>query len=321
MLALIVAAAISSGGSGKARLTKQDVDEMVESLSNWGRWGKEDQLGTLNLITPAKRKEAAALVQEGVSVSLAHNVLKQRAFDSPPFEHRMVETGLMPGKQSSSDVYSVQYHGFTVTHMDALCHVFYGGKMYNGFSKEEVTDKGAGRLSVINAKNGILTRGVLLDFPRLLGVKYLKGSRAIYPQDLDAWERKAGVKVGSGDAVFVRTGRWARYEAEGEWDALKDSAGLDVSCMAWLKKRDVAVLGSDLASDVMPSGIEDGGPAFLPVHLVAIVAMGLPILDNCDLETVSEAAAARERWTFLLTVAPLAVEGGTGSPVNPVATF
>ena len=321
MLTLIVAAAISSGASEKVRLTKQDVDRMVQSLSNWGRWGKKDQLGTLNLITPAKRKGAAALVKEGVSVSLAHNVLKQRAFDSPPFEHRMVETGRMPDKQGSADAYSVQYHGFTITHLDALCHVFYADKMYNGFRKEEVTDKGAGRLSVINVKNGIFTRGVLLDFPRLLGVKYLKGSRAIYPEDLDAWERKAGVKVGSGDAIFVRTGRWARYEAEGEWNALKDSAGLDVSCMPWLKKRDVAVLGSDLASDVMPSGIESAGPGFLPVHLVAIVAMGLPILDNCDLEAVSEAAAARERWTFLLTVAPLAVEGGTGSPVNPIATF
>jgi kynurenine formamidase len=233
----------------------------------------------------------------------------------------MIETGMMPEKKSAADIYSVQYHGFSVTHLDALCHVFYSDKMYNGFSKKEVTDKGAGKLSVINIKNGIFTRGVLMDLPRLFGVEYLKGRRAIYPEDLDAWEKKAGIKVQSGDVILIRTGRWARYKAEGEWDALKDSSGLDASCTPWLKKRDIAVLGSDLASDVMPSGVEGTEPDFLPVHLITIVAMGAPILDNCDLEALSEAAAARGRWTFLLTVGPLAVEGGTGSPVNPIATF
>jgi len=160
-----------------------------------------------------------------------------------------------------------------------------------------------------------------MDLPRLFGVEYLKGRRAIYPEDLDAWEKKAGINVQSGDVILIRTGRWARYKAEGEWDALKDSSGLDASCTPWLKKRDIAVLGSDLASDVMPSGVEGTEPDFLPVHLITIVAMGAPILDNCDLEALSEAAAARGRWTFLLTVGPLAVEGGTGSPVNPIATF
>jgi kynurenine formamidase len=294
---------------------------MVKSLSNWGRWGKDDQLGALNLITPAKRKQAAALVNEGVSFSISHNVIKARVLGSPAFEHEMVKTGQTPGSQSSEDRYSIQYHGFNVTHLDALCHVFHGAEMYNGFPTKEVTDQGAAKLSVINMKNGIFTRGVLMDFPRLFGVEYLKGARPLYPEDLDAWEKKAGIKVGSGDAILIRTGRWKRYKAEGEWDALSNSSGLDVSCMPWLKKRDVAVLGSDLASDVMPSGVEGTGPGFLPVHLIAIVALGVPILDNCDFDALSDAAAARKRWTFLLTVAPLAVEGGTGSPVNPIATF
>jgi kynurenine formamidase len=190
--------------------------------------------------------------------------------------------------------------------------------MYNGFPQTDVGDKGASKLSVINVKNGIFTRGVILDFPWLFGSKYLKGSRAIYPANLDAWEKKTGVKIQSGDAVFIRTGRWARWETEGEWDMKAEAAGLNVSSMEWFKKRDIAILGSDMVADVAPSGVEG---VRMPVHLVAINAMGLIILDNCDLESVGEYAIAHQRWDFLLTVAPLAVETGTGSPVNPTATF
>jgi kynurenine formamidase len=318
VLALVFAMGYGAGFPEKRRMTTQDIDEMMRTLSNWGRWGETDQFGALNLITPAKRKQAAGLVKDGVSVSLARDVMKVKAFKSVPFDHRMVETGQQAGAESSTDVYTAQYHGYTLTHLDALCHVFHRGQMYNGFSQQEVTDKGAARLSAIAIKNGIFTRGVVMDFPCLFGVKYLKGARAIYPSDLDAWERSTRVRIESGDAVFVRTGRWARYEAEGEWDVENDSAGLDVSCMPWFKRRDVSVLGSDLALDVMRSGVEG---VRLPVHLITIVAMGVPIIDNCDLEAVSEAAAERKRWAFLLTVAPLAVEGGTGSPINPTATF
>ena len=226
VLILAFTAADGSTASERAQLNRADIDQMISSLSNWGRWGKDDQLGALNLITPAKRKQAAALVNEGTSMSLAHDVIKVRAFDSPPFEHKMVKTGLTPGSQNSEDRYSVQYHGFNVTHLDALCHVFHDSEMYNGFSIKEVTDQGAAKLSVINMKKGIFTRGVLMDFPRLFGVQYLRGSRAIHPEDLDAWERKAGIKVSSGDAILIRTGRWNRFKAEGEWDALSNSPAL-----------------------------------------------------------------------------------------------
>ncbi len=307
-----------AGSSERPKLSKLDVEQMVQALSNWGRWGKDDQLGTLNLITPEKRRGAAGLVKEGVSIALARNVTKVRVGVSAPFEHRMIQNGLAPNAESATDVYSTQYHGYTQTHLDALCHVFYEGQMYNGFSQRDVTEQGAAELSVINMKDGIFTRGVLMDFPWLFGVDYLKGAHAIYPEDLDAWEQKAGLEIGSGDAAFIRTGRWARWQAEGEWDVQRGSAGLHVSCMPWFKSRDVAVFGSDLALDVMPSGVEG---VRLPVHLLAIVAMGAPILDNCDLEPLSKAARARNRWEFLLTLAPLAVEGGTGAPINPTATF
>ncbi len=171
---------------------------------------------------------------------------------------------------------------------------------------------------MINVKDGIFTRGVLIDLPRRRGIPYLKGNQAIFPQELDAWESETGVKIKSGDAVFIRTGRWARFAIEGEWNVETGSAGLDVLCMPWFRERDAAILASDLALDVMPSGVEG---VRMPVHLLAIVAMGVPIIDNCDLEAVAEFAAKRQRWTFLLTVEPLAVEGGTGSPVNPVAIF
>ena len=315
------ATANSVGGADddKPKLARAVIDAMMKDLSNWGRWGKDDQLGALNLVTPTKRKQAAALVKDGVTVSLAHSAIKEPVDSSPAFVHRMI--ALPKAGQdiaSAADEYSVRYHGFTQTHLDGLCHLIYKGKMHNGFAQEELTLKGARKLGVENVKNGILTRGVLLDMPRHLGVRYLDGKRAVYTEDLEAWEKKAGVRVESGDAILLRTGRWLRRDVDGPWDIMKGSAGLHASCLPWLKKRDVAVVGSDLALDVMPSGVEGFE---LPVHWVCGVALGTPILDNCDLEKVSEEANARKRWAFLLTVAPLVVDGGTGSPVNPLATF
>ncbi|HET6883630.1 MAG TPA: cyclase family protein [Pirellulales bacterium] len=304
---------------GKRDLTKADIDAMMKSLSNWGRWGKDDQRGTLNLITPAKQKAAVASVSDGVTVSLARAAIKQESDGSSAFEHQIVVLP-KPGDEIAyaGDEFAVRYHGFSQTHLDGLCHLVYKGRMYNGFSQETLSAKGAAKLGVENFKNGIVTRAVLMDMPRHFGVRYLDGQRAIYPEDLEAWEKTSGVEVQSGDAVLIHTGRWARREAAGAWDVMQDSAGLHASCLPWLKRRDVAVIGSDLALDVLPSRVA-GFPQ--PVHWVCIVAMGMPILDNCDFEKVSEEAASRKRWSFLLTVAPLDVEGATGSPVNPLATF
>jgi kynurenine formamidase len=324
LLVVTVAGVVSAAGLVRSdepapKLTRADIDDMMKSLSNWGRWGKDDQLGTINLIAPDKRRQAAALVKEGVTVSLSHNAVKERIDDSAPFVHRMV---VLPkaGEDitSAGDEYSVQYHGFTQTHLDGLCHLAYKGRLYNGYPQAAVTLKGAAKLGIQNLKKGIFTRCILMDMPRLFESRYLKGGHAIYPKDLEAWEKKAGVNVSRGDAVLIRTGRWTRRKLDGPWDIMKNSAGLHASCLPWLKKRDVALIGSDLALDVMPSGIHGFE---LPVHWVCIVAMGMPILDNCDLERLSEEANTRQRWHFLLTVNPLRVEGGTGSPANPVAVF
>lgn len=322
-LVLVLASAFaclhSTNAQSGSRMTKADIDRWMTELSNWGRWGKDDQLGTLNLITPAKRKEAAALVKEGVAVSLAHDTNSAVEADNPnPFQHTMNATGADAAGQWSADTLSVLFHGYQHTHMDALCHIFYQGKMYNGFSQQEVTAKGAQKLAITNLKQGIFTRGVLMDMAALKGVPYLDGNVTIYPADLDAWEKKAGIKVGPGDAVFINTGRWARRAAKGPWDAEKGTAGLHASCARWLKERDIAILGSDAASDVLPSGIEG---VTHPVHLLTLNAMGVHIFDNCDLGALSAATAQRKRWTFLLTAAPLPITGGTGSPLNPIATF
>ncbi len=301
-------------------VTKETIEEWMTELSNWKRWGIDDQLGTVNLITPEKRKQAAALVKAGVSVSLARNAEKEKAVDNPsPFGHEMTYTGenSLIG-MFCLDSYSVNYHGFAHTHMDSVCHMFHNGKMYNGFSQREVTREGAAKLGVENYKNGIFTRGILMDVPRLKGVDYLEPSTPIYPQDLDAWEKKAGLKVGSGDVVFIRTGRWARRAQKGPWDVGNKSAGLYATCAKWLKERDIAMLGSDVASDVMPSGVEG---VLQPIHQIVLIAMGTPIFDNCDLEAVSAEAQRQKRWEFLLTAAPIPVPGGTGSPLNPIATF
>src|SRR5215510_3494766 len=159
-------ALVSSGAKQESqhKMTKADVDRLMTELSNWGRWGKEDQLGAVNLITEAKRKQAAALVKEGFSVSLARDTEKERAEDNPsPYEHTMTMSGVNNRGNFSLDAFRISFHGYQHTHLDALCHMFWDGKMYNGFSQKKVTQKGASKLGIQNLKLGIFTRGVLMD--------------------------------------------------------------------------------------------------------------------------------------------------------------
>jgi kynurenine formamidase len=230
----------------------------------------------------------------------------------------MIAHGETPNAGSHSDSFSVAHHGLAHTHLDALAHYFYKGLMYNGIPRSEVTAKGARRLSIHRAKGGLFSRGVLVDIPRLKGVPYLEPGTPIYPEDLDAWEKFAGVKIASGDIVLVRTGRWARRADKGPWPAADHLAGMHASCARWFKTRDIAVLGSDSAGEVRPTAVEGMRG---PMHTLILVAMGVPIIDNGDYEELSRATAERKRWEFLLTTAPLAVPGATGSVLNPIAVF
>jgi len=316
MVAAVLSSQVSRSTDG---MTQAEQDRWKTELSNWGRWGKDDQIGALNLITPAKRRQAAALVKEGFSVSLARDAETDKAADvANPYEHVMLAVG--------ADRIGVAFHGQAHTHLDSLAHVFLEGKGYNGYAPVEAEVKKAGghaRNSIHNLKNGVFTRGVLIDIPRLKGVPYLEQDTPIYVEDLEAWEKKAGLKVTAGDALFVRTGRWARRAAVGPWDVGSGASGkrpgLHPSVLPWLRQRDIALLGSDI-----PQSFNPGGPSAALAHAshnFPLAIMGVHLFDNVDLEAVAAAAAARKRWEFLLTAAPLPIRGGTGSPVNPIATF
>lgn len=315
--ALLVALSLTpSLTAQQAGLTVEQVDKWMADLSNWGRWGKDDQRGTLNLMTPAVAKEALKLVKDGVSVSLAHTIDKVPAPDSPrPIGQAMT----LDAAGHAMDQYTIWYHGSVITHIDALCHYSFQGKIYNGFDRSNIKEGvGCPQNGIENQKSGIMTRGILVDMPLLKKVPYLEPGTPVTVADLEAWEKFAGVKIHSGDALFLRTGRWAQRAETGAWNVAANAGGFHASVLPWLKQRDVALLGNDAVTDVQPSGVQ-GSPR--PIHQVAIVAMGLPLIDVMDLEAVAKEAAARKRWEFLLTAAAVPVLGGTGFPLNPIATF
>jgi len=294
-------------------VTAAQYEQWKKDLSNWGRWGKDDEIGTLNLITPAKRKQAAALVREGVSVSLTSDPDTEKAVDNPnPYEHAMQGIG--------ADRWGVAYHGITHTHLDALAHINDNGTFYNGYKPDPAEVQKANRHfknSIHGLKNGVFTRGVLLDIPRLKGVPYLAQGTPIYVEDLEAAEKKAGIKVGPGDALIIRTGVWAQRKAIGPYARGRNAkdAGLDASVIPWLKQRDISILGSDHPQYVSPALITGAA------HDFALVYLGVHLIDNADLEALGDACAARNRWEFLLTMAPIPYPGGTGSAINPTALF
>lgn len=317
VLPLLLASA-TAGSEQNLDVTKVEFDRWMTEISNWGRWGENDQLGTLNLVTPEKRRAAASLVRKGISVSLALPLNKVAdTLNANPFKHEL-SVGAFGGHEVAGDSYSVEYHGFAHSHMDGLSHFAHKGKMYNGVSVDTLKATGATRLGIHNAHQGVFTRGLLVDMPWLRGVDYLEPGTAITVKDLLEWEKRTGLVAGSGDVLLVRTGRWERVEQKGQWDFLEAAAGSHASVALWLKARDIAVIGCDGVSDVMPSHVE--GLAN-PLHELVLVGLGMPILDNLDLRGVARVAREQKRWEFLFVGSPLRVEGGTGSPMNPLALF
>ncbi len=311
-------------------LSNDDVLRLHDSLSNWGRWGPDDQLGALNFITPSLRVAASAEVRSGRTVSCARRLATRPAPDNPqPVAHHMIGTS---AEGVGADYFAMRTHSFANSHLDALCHNFHDGHLYNGYPAEAVTAHGARRLGIHHLAEGIITRGVLLDLPLVRGVGALEPGTPIFPEDLDEASSAASVEVRTGDALLVRTGRWRWREEHGPSDT-HTMAGLDASCLEWLHAHEVAMLGGDGVSDVTPSRIREVSavpprptpehPDYvnMPIHVIAQVAMGIHLLDNLDLEPLATACTEERRWTFLLTVAPLILYRGTGSPVNPIALF
>jgi kynurenine formamidase len=296
-------------------------EALFKEVSNWGRWGKDDQLGTLNLITDAKRRQAAALVKTGTSVSLAHQLVTEKVADMPtPFE-----------LSNGGSTFKYSFHSTTHSHLDAICQFDYKGQLYNGWPiKDTKSEQGCTTLSVDAMKNGLMTRGVLVDIPRLRGVKYLEPGTAVYPSDVEAWEKKAGVKLQAGDAIFLRTGRWARRVEKGPWQLYpappgEGEAGYHTTMARFFKARDIAIIGADVSNDVTPHW--DVGDEVLkvtrgmPVHSLTIAALGGIIIDALDLEAVAEEAAKLNRWEFMVVGAPPRAVGATGSLINLTAVF
>ena len=308
LVALLVIGGWTLHGQQRPEITDAQVDQWMQELSNWGRWGSDDELGTVNLITPAKRRAALALATTGEVVSLSLPISIVPPPDNPDSTAAFttlrvtnIPSGFLMERQQ------VAFHGSTVSHLDALCHAHHEGKIYNGHALDEVFDEnGCSRMGISGLAGGIVTRGVLLDIPRLKGLDALESGTHVYPEDIEAWERRTGVTVSAGDAIFLRTGRWKN----------DNRSGYDITVAPWLKQRDVALIGSDGTQDVgqIPGTV-------LPFHKLVLVALGANIFDNMDLEALSETADRLNRWEFLLVAAPIPNPGGTGSPLNPLAIF
>ncbi len=304
-----------------------------DSLSNWGRWGEDDRLGTLNHLTPAKRIAAAGLVREGLSVSCAWDIKTGPQPGATVESQRyMLSTGLgldeegrrgllSGGRAGGAQEYiGLVFHGLDVTHVDSLAHLFWDGKMYGGAPASLVSDRqGALKHDVLALSDGVTTRGVLLDIPRLRGVETLAADDHVFPEDLEAAEDAAGVRVEPGDVLLVRTGEGAARLAEGRaYNANKPRSGYQAACLPWLHERGVAMIGSDVAQDVTPSGYKT---VSMPIHMVGIVAMGLWLIDNCQLEDLAATCDRLGRWEFQFVLAPIRFRGVTGGPTNPIAVF
>lgn len=298
--------------------TVEEYNAYRERFSNWGRWGADDQFGTLNHITPEVRQAASALVREGLTVSCARPLATAAVQSGPrntlPADHKM-----NVGDGGCSDYIGVSYHGFINTHIDALCHIYSGDKqLYNERPASDVTQEGAKNNSVDHWRQGIVTRGVLYDVPRHRNVEHVTMDAPVHSwelQDIAAAER---VTPQAGDAVLVRMGATAFWAANPQFDQPWAAPGLHASALEFLYETSAALLGWDLME---AGGQGEYGAPSLPIHSVAIPHMGLPLLDNAIFDELADACAELGRWEFMLTIAPLYVIGGTGSPVNPIAMF
>ncbi len=314
---------------------EDEVFEYYRRLSNWGRWGDDDELGTLNFITPAQVVAAARLIKEGIRVSCGWEIdtnthadqtfgppqrfmiISGQGHHDPDASHSAESLG-----QGAKEYFGMVFHGIGETHVDALCHRFWNKQMYNGYPAERVnTLKGAMQNAITACTTGITGRGVLLDVPRARGMPWMEPGTGARAADLDVAEKQQNVRVTEGDIVLLRTGTGRRRHEHGRQSIggrARESAGWAADCMPWLHERKVAAIGCDTAQEILPSPY---AKMRAPVHTIGIVSMGLWLLDNCDLEELSTTCEKLGRWEFHFSMLPLRIQGGTGSPVNPIATF
>ncbi|OLT11535.1 hypothetical protein BJF78_05055 [Pseudonocardia sp. CNS-139] len=293
------------------------MEALLREGSNWGRWGPDDELGAINLITAEKRVAAAGLVRTGRSVSLSRDFPTAPApGNARPAQHYLRRDRRQHGGGVALDYVGIDYHGHSCTHIDALCHAWDDRGMWNGRDPQQaLTIDGATFGTVDRWGDGITTRGVLLDVPAFRGTAYVEPGRPVTADELDEVAEAQGTVPEAGDALVVYSGR-DRFEAEhGPWGGAPERPGLDASCVRFLGDHDVSVLAWDMM-DAFPHRFE------VPwtVH-AAIFALGVALVDNCELGPLAQVCEAEARREFMLVTAPLVIPGGTGSPVNPLALF
>jgi kynurenine formamidase len=318
---------MATANTTTARISLEEFDRLFESLKNWGRWGADDEKGTLNYITPDKVQAAAALVRSGRSVSMSIPINTIAGPDNPnPAIHYMstthdVDVGSGELLRFATDFLGMEFHGDCHTHIDALCHIAYKGQLYNGRPANLVTSRGALGYDITTYEHGIVGRGVLIDIPRLRGVKWLEPGEAVSRDEIEEAEAAVGLKLSKGDIMVFRTGHHRRRLELGAWDpgyTGEGRAGLDPYSLTLLHERKVAAFLPDGDGEVVPGPMQE---IQYPIHPLQVTAMGMVVADSLQFEDLARVCKEEGRWEFMVAIAPLRLPKATGSPFNPIAIF
>ncbi len=305
--------------------------QQCEKYRNWGKWGADDQVGMVNYITPEKIVQATRLVSQGKVFSLAipfddsgPQNGSNRRFNPVQFktrDGRDTMSGTVMGRPvgygEADDVFMMPTHG--ATHWDGLAHVFWDGKMWNGYDAADCSSMGAEKNGIENYRDKIVTRGILLDIPRYKGVDYLELGYAVTAEDLDGASKMAGIEVTTGDIVLVRTGFLAQCRARKDWGTYAggDAPGMDFWTCGWIQQHQVAGVATDTwGCEVRPNELK---ALHQPWHRVTLPNMGMLMGEMFDLEELAEDCAKDKVYQFLLVAPPLPLTGCVGSPINPYA--
>jgi kynurenine formamidase len=299
---------------------RNDMRRLFDLVSNWGRWGPGDQAGTLNLLKWGGVAAFRESISDGPQLGLSRVVSPTHTqANRSPLLHHMLSSGAdaKDGEHGMSDWFGIAPHGFGVTHVDALSHMAWDGKLYNGVPAASVTTMRGGKHGSVEAlQDGVVGRGVLLDLPKAQGLEWLELGTAVRPEQLEACESELGVTVREGDILLVRTGRDARERIHGPMNYWVDGiAGLHWSCAEWLHSRGVSMLVTDGGGEVIPSGIDD---VKFPLHVLCLVSMGMCLIDNAYLEDLAAACMESGKFTFGFMMSAIPLQNSTGAPVNPI---
>jgi kynurenine formamidase len=305
---------------GTYALTEDEFDKLAQQVSNWGRWGPDDELGTLHFLTPGNLAAAASLVREGIAISCAADLNLTPRPDTLRPSFVIPYWFDEPLHGSVCELLTIEPHGAAVTHLDALSHMNYRGRMYNDRPALPYISEALRINSVMNCRDGIVSRGILIDLARARGKDWMEPMEIATRRDVEAALTEARIEPHSGDILVFRTGRFKREVAMGIPDSSNGYrlAGLSIECASWFHELEIASMVSDVAMDPQPS---ETGNVRIPWHVATLAMMGMMIVDNAHLETLAETCARLNRWEFQLVIAPLRVPTGNSSPVNPIALF